>query len=521
MPQAVAGGTVPAAIGDGVMKLLASDASERDWFGSPLAVSGDTALIAAPYDDDKDSASGSVYVFVRSGTTWMQQQKLTASDGARDDEFGRAVAIWGDTIVAAYSDDDWGAAHVFARSGNLWAHQQNLVASDGDEYDSDSPSVDVFGDTAILGVWYDDDRGGNAGAAYGFTRRENAWTLQQKLRAPDGARSDWFGVSVALSGDTALIGASGDDNTVVDAGAVYVFERSGSTWAQQHKLMAPDARAEDYFGSQLGFLKDSAVVGLSRWGENAAPGSAYLYTRTGSTWSHERNLTAPDSTPYDWFAESVALSDHGVMVSATGDEDGGADGCGSVYVFSDAPVPGTHSLVYTPGQGGVIWGASYQVVPTGFSGSTVDAWPYIGYRFVSWSDGLTNYRRTDRAITSSLALSASFEKVLKQAKIVRSPSKTSLTYRRAKGAAKFTLAATIKGWGDEPIKYTYVVLQTSKTGKSGSWRDAYWPLTTSKGKASQTVRTRTAGVRYYRWYVPFDSETNLATYSPKIKVTVR
>ena len=202
-------------------KLTASDAAPNDDFGTSVALSGDTAVVGAPFDDDAGSASGSAYVFVRSGTRWSQQQKLTASDAAPNDDFGLAVAVSGDTaVVGAIGDDDAGrvsgAAYVFVRSGTRWSQQQKLTASDAASNDLFGISVAVSGDTAVVGARGDDDAGGvNSGAAYVFVRSGTRWSEQQKLTASDAAAGIRFGNSVAVSGDTAVVGAFEDDSAYV------------------------------------------------------------------------------------------------------------------------------------------------------------------------------------------------------------------------------------------------------------------------------------------------------------------
>ena len=178
-------------------KLTASDGAGGDWFGFSVAVDRDTAVVGAALDGVGGNASqGSVYVFTRSSGSWTQQQKLTASDGAASDWFGRSVAM--------------------------------------------------SGDTAVVGAPFDDDNGTDSGSAYVFTRSSGSWTQQQKLTAPDGAASDRFGISVAVDGDTAVVGAYldtiGGDR---EQGSAYVFTRSGGSWTQQQKLTASDGAAGD------------------------------------------------------------------------------------------------------------------------------------------------------------------------------------------------------------------------------------------------------------------------------------
>src|SRR6185503_19688910 len=194
-----------------------SDAAAGDLFGDSVAVSGDTAVVGAIGDDDGGTSSGSAYVFVRSAGVWSQQQKLTASDALAGDEFGYSVAVSGDTaVVGARSDSDAGtfsgSAYVFVRSAGVWSQQQKLTASDAAAGDFFGFSVAVSGDTAVVGAIFDDDAGSGSGSAYVFVRSAGVWSQQQKLTASDAAASDSFGASVAVSGDTAVVGASFDSD---------------------------------------------------------------------------------------------------------------------------------------------------------------------------------------------------------------------------------------------------------------------------------------------------------------------
>ena len=160
---------------------------------------------------------------MRSGTTWTQQQKLTASDGASEDRFGYSVSLSGDyaLIGASFVDDNGsesGSAYVFVRSGTTWTQQQKLTASDGAANDHFGYSVSLSGDCALIGAWGDDDSGSESGSAYVFVRSGTTWTEQQKLTASDGASTDLFGYSVSISGDTAIVGACGIYNVVAGDG---------------------------------------------------------------------------------------------------------------------------------------------------------------------------------------------------------------------------------------------------------------------------------------------------------------
>ncbi len=321
-------------------KLTADDGAAKDEFGGKVALSGDTAVIGAIFQDDKGDNSGSAYVFTRSGTTWNQQVKLTAADGAEGDAFGQSIALSGDTVVigAPHDDDkgnDAGSVYVFTRSGTTWSQQVKLTAADGVAGDVFGISIAFSGDTIVIGADLNDEKALNAGAVYVFTRSGSSWSQQAKITAADGAETDIFGVRVALYGDTILISARRDDDDVmgIDAGSAYIFTRTGTTWQQQIKLTASDGAADDRFGRSVALVADTAVIGAmfqDDKGDNS--GSAYVFTRSGTTWSQQVKLTAADGAEGDVFGWSVALSDDTAVITAPHDDDKGNES-GSAYVF--------------------------------------------------------------------------------------------------------------------------------------------------------------------------------------------
>jgi hypothetical protein len=325
--------------------LTASDGAPGDSFGASVALSGDTALVGANLDDvGPNSNQGSAYVFVRSGTTWTQQAKLTASDGADSDDFGYAVALSGETaLIGAILDDvgansDQGSAYIFVRSGTTWTQQAKLTAADGASGDEFGFSVALSGQTALIGSALD-DVGANPdqGSAYVFVRSGTSWSQQAKLAAADGAPFDDFGWSVALDGDTALVGAVSDDvGATVNQGSAYVFVRSGTTWSQQAQLTASDGAAGDDFGVSVALAGNTALVGayLDDLGPNNQQGSAYVFVRSGAAWMQQAQLTAPDGAAGDTFGVSVALSGDAALVGAYLDNVGSNTGQGSAWVFS-------------------------------------------------------------------------------------------------------------------------------------------------------------------------------------------
>ena len=350
-------------------KLVASDAAAPDRFGYSVAISGDTALIGAYRNADDGANSGSAYVFTCSGTAWTQQAKLTASDAATGDSFGISVAISGDTaLVGAIGDSDAGtysgSVYVFTRSGTAWTEQAKLTAGDAVDQDYFGWSVAISGDTALVGAYKDDDDGNSSGSAYVFNRSGLTWTEQTKLTASDANSGDEFGLSVAISGDTALVGAYKDDDDGNSSGSAYIFDRSGTTWTEQAKLTASDAATGDYFGYSVAISGDTALVGAlldDDGGDNS--GSAYVFGRSGTTWTEQAKLTASDASTQDSFGHSVAVSGDTALVGAYADDDGG-NSSGSAYIFVPDNQPPTAAA------GGPYLGAVSEPIVFDGSGST-------------------------------------------------------------------------------------------------------------------------------------------------------
>ena len=184
-----------------------------------------------------------------------------------------------------------------------------LTAPDGDTDDFFGRSVAISGDTVLVGAFHDDVGFLNAdqGSAYVFRRNGTEWTFEQQLTADDGGASDLFGVSVALSGDTALVGIAAN----AGLGAAYVFVRSGTTWTQQQKLTPGDNAAGDNFGTTVALGPDTAIIGslADDVGGNVDQGSAYVFTRSGTIWSEQQKLTASDGAAGDLFGQGVALEE--------------------------------------------------------------------------------------------------------------------------------------------------------------------------------------------------------------------
>jgi hypothetical protein len=320
-------------------KLLASDGAAGDWFGGSVSVSGDTALVGAHGDCDNGSWSGSAYVFVRGASGWTEQAKLMPSDAGSDQYFGVSVSVSGDmAIVGACVGNGIvagsGSAHVFVRSGSTWTEQAKLTASDGAADDNFGCSVAASGDTAIVGADRDDDNGNSSGSAYVFVRSGTTWTEQAKLTASDGGASDYFGDSISIDNATAVMGAAGDDDNGDYSGSAYVFVRSGSTWTEQAKLTASDGAAGVVFGSSVSVSGDTALVGAPE--DVGGSGSVYVFVRSGSTWTEQLKFTAPEGT---WRPDRLGCSvsvcgDTGVLGAYNDDNNGSRSGSAFIFVRS-------------------------------------------------------------------------------------------------------------------------------------------------------------------------------------------
>jgi len=327
-----------------IAKLIASDGATSDWFGYSVSISGDYAIAGAWYDDNSNGAdAGAAYIFKRSGTSWMQEAKLTASDGAASDWFGCSVSLNGDyAVIGAYSDDtssgsNAGSAYVFKRSGTSWTQEAKLTASDGAAYDYFGYSVSISGDYAIAGANGDNNgNGADAGAAYIFKRSGTSWTQEAKLIASDGAAGDCFGCSVSISGDYAIAGAWYDDNSNgANAGSAYIFKRSGTSWTQEAKLIASDGAAGDCFGCSVSISGDYAIAGANGDdnGNGADAGAAYIFKRSGTSWTQEAKLIASDGAAGDYFGDSVSISGDYAIAGAPGDDNGNGADAGAAYIF--------------------------------------------------------------------------------------------------------------------------------------------------------------------------------------------
>jgi hypothetical protein len=298
-----------------------------DRFGAAVALSGDTLVVGAP-----GQAPGAAYVFLRSGATWAQQARLSASGGTAGDGFGRALALDGDRLVvaAAAADNRAGAAYVFARVGTVWTQQARLGAVDAAAGDSFGRSVALSGDTVLVGAPLKPATAGGSfanGAVYAFVRNGASWPHQAKLVASPSQDGDSFGPALAIDGERAIIGAPLAANR---AGSAYVFERVGNAWAQQSQLIPAAGVAGDSFGWSVALSGNMAIVGAP-YALNAC-GANYLFTNTGSIWSETAGAAIGTAVLGDLAGWAVA-ADHGRWATAAPGHDGPLQHIGAAYWF--------------------------------------------------------------------------------------------------------------------------------------------------------------------------------------------
>ncbi|MEE9130669.1 MAG: FG-GAP repeat protein [Phycisphaerales bacterium] len=321
-------------LGDQLFKLLPNDGAAGDWFGYSVAISGATAIVGAHMDDDNGTDSGSAYLF--NTTTGLQIFKFLPNDGAVGDQFGLSVAISGAiAIVGAYFDDDngtaSGSAYLFDAEIAAGGRQiAKLLADDGAVGDRFGRSVAIDGVTAIVGAYLDNDNGTSSGSAYLFDISDPASPIQiAKLLPDDGAVQDYFGVSVAISGTTAIVGAYQNDDNGSNSGSAYLFDTT--TGQQIAKLLPDDGAAADRFGWSVAISGATAIVGAFQHDDNGFhSGSAYLFDAT--TGRQVAKLLANDGATADRFGWSVAISGSTAIVAAVWDDDHG-NGSGSAYLF--------------------------------------------------------------------------------------------------------------------------------------------------------------------------------------------
>jgi hypothetical protein len=377
--------------------LKASNPGAGSIFGVSVALSGDALAVGAISEDSAAPDSGAVYVFHRTGTTWLQEALLKAANPGIGDYFGYGLALSGDTLaIGAHGEDsagrgvggnqdensvESGAVYVFRRTGTAWQQDAFLKASNSDAGDHFGISVALSGDTLAVGAFTEDSAasgvGGNqddngatdSGAVYVFRRTDTGWQQEAYIKASNTGVEEDFGRSVALAGDTLAVGAhdedsaangiNGDqaDDSASNSGAVYVFRRAGTAWQQEAYIKASNSGAGDFFGWSVALSGDTLAIGAhsedstttslgGHQDDDSATdsGAVYVFRRFGTTWQQDAFLKASNSDAGDLFGFSMALSGDALAVGAYledspawgvggNQDDNGATDSGAVYIF--------------------------------------------------------------------------------------------------------------------------------------------------------------------------------------------
>jgi hypothetical protein len=323
-----------------VEKLTANDGAAYDDFGNGVALSGTTVIVGAPNASvNGNTAQGAAYVFTESGENWTQTQKLLAADGAASNEFGTSVSLQGDTalIGAIQLLHGPGAAYIFVNSAGTWTQAAKLTASGGSGAFGDAVRLD--GNNALIGAQLT-GVGGNMdqGAAFVFTNQGGTWSQSGVLVASDGGRFDSLGSSVALEGSTALVGAPGATVNGAQRGAAYIFTESNGSWNQAQKLTASDGEDLDDFGSSVALSGETALIGAAQYYSDGT-GKVYVFGESNNTWAQETELLASDGSADDEFGWSAALDGSNALIGAWGATIDNNIGQGAAYFYGESSTP--------------------------------------------------------------------------------------------------------------------------------------------------------------------------------------
>ena len=305
--------------------LVAQDAGSNDYFGRSISLQGDTLIVGAPGDTiGGSSAQGSAYIFKRTGVEWQQQAKLLASDGVEGDNFGGVVAISGESAIVGVrlktigGKVSQGAAYVFVRNGSAWSEQTRLTAGDGASGDNFGCSVALFNNTAVVGAMWD-DIGVNVdqGSAYAYVRQGSTWTQVSKLVSPDGATGDSFGTAVAINSEMIVCGAPLHDRQSPNNGAAYVYVPDGLFWRYDAKISPSGLSAHAFFGTSLAIYENEILAGATGDFVTATnQGSAYLHAKTPLGWVERAHFRYPNPADGEKWGHSVGLSGQTAILGA-------------------------------------------------------------------------------------------------------------------------------------------------------------------------------------------------------------
>lgn len=308
-------------------------------YGHSLKMFSDYVIIGAPQEEFTGVQSGTAYIHKYDGNWWVQEGKLVPSDGADLDFFGAAVDIYGDyAIVGAYRADednnfgDTGLAYIFKRNGSNWNEIQKLEASDFSEFGWFGFSVAIEGDYAMIGALDFLANDVNGGSVYVFHYDGSSWVEEAKLQASDGSAGNQFGFSIAMEGTQAVIGAVQDNNI----GSAYVYKLVNNVWTEQAKLNESNLTNGAAFGASVDISSSLVIIGAFNDDvENINSGSVFIYEKGGNTWVQTSKITSPNNYQNGNFGRSVSISNGTLLVGAPLERVYGIQQ-GKAYVFQQS-----------------------------------------------------------------------------------------------------------------------------------------------------------------------------------------
>lgn len=309
-----------------MQKLTDATGAANDQFGISVSISGSYAIVGAWQDViGANVAQGSVSIYHLTGATWVLMQKITDAAGAAGDGFGYSVSISGSrAIVGAMLDDvaansNQGSACIYQFNGTSWVLMQKITDAAGAANDRFGYSVSISGSNALIGApGYDLDLAGgytDFGNAPIFQFNGSSWVLTQRISDGNGLKGDWFGVSVSIDGNYAIVGAyqaNLTNQSNPDQGAAVIFRYDGSSWVFVQRMNNMEGMPYDKYGNSVSISGDYAIVGIFNHdaGNNVAQadvGAAAIYRRMGALWQRIQFLTDPGANATDWFGFSVAV----------------------------------------------------------------------------------------------------------------------------------------------------------------------------------------------------------------------
>jgi hypothetical protein len=303
-----------------MQKITDATGEANDFFGYSVAISGNYAIVGAAFDDVGSNINqGSVSIYQLIGGNWVLMQKITDATGVAGDNFGYNVAISGNyAIVGAINDDvgsniNQGSVNIYQLTGGNWVIMQQITDATGTAYNFFGNSVAISGNYAIVGASYDVVGGNNEQGSVSFYQLINGnWVLMQKITDATGAANDFFGSSVAISGNYAIVGAKYDDvGSNSNQGSISIYQLTAGNWVLMQKITDATGAASDYFGNSVAISGNYAIVGASDddVGSNSNQGSGSIYQRIGKVWQKVQYVTDPRGNLNDFFGSSVSIDD--------------------------------------------------------------------------------------------------------------------------------------------------------------------------------------------------------------------